>query len=113
LSGVARLVWTCVSSFVGSIGLGGGVFKVDWLVMCNFSGFSSFWAKLAVIDRVSNVAMVVDGVAESEEMMDDFGEEKTAKFAEILPVVASVVLISVFFPFLESAGDRDVATQVE
>jgi hypothetical protein len=92
--------------------LGVGFWGVVLGKMGDFSGFSSFWAKSAAFDRVSRAVEAVGGIVESENVPDDVGEEKTAKFAEILPVVASVVLISKFFPFLESTGDRDVAAQV-
>jgi hypothetical protein len=105
LSGVARLVWTRVPSFVGLKGLGGGVFGVDWLVMCNFSGFSSFWAKLAVIDRVSKAVVTVNGASGFGEVADSVDEEKTAIFGEFSHIFE-------FFLLPESTRDCDMAAWV-
>ena len=57
--------------------------------------------------------VILDSASEFGTVADDVGNEKMAKFWDISLVVAPVVQIIVFFPFLKSAGDRDMATQVE
>jgi len=50
--------------------------------MVEFSRLSSFWAISAIVDRVSKAVMMVEGIVESDEVMDCAGEEKTVIFDE-------------------------------
>lgn len=52
---------------------------------------------------------VVEGIVESERVADDVCEEKLAENGKISLVVAFVVVIFEFFPFLRTAGDCDMA----
>ena len=56
--------------------------------------------------------MVVEDVVGLEEVTDDIGDAKMELFCEISLVVALVMLIFAFFPFLGSAQEWDGATQV-
>lgn len=78
----------------------------------SFSIFSCFWAKLAVLDRVSRAVVTVDGAGEFETVADDVGDAEMANFWDISLVLAPVVSIIAFFLLSESAIDCDVATQV-
>ena len=67
----------------GSEILGAGVFGVFCLEVGVFSSFSSFLSKLAVVDRVPRVAVVVGGAVKFNEATGGAGEEKMVLYGEI------------------------------
>jgi hypothetical protein len=87
---------------------------VVWREIGGISDFWCFWAKLAIVDRVSRAPVMVGSAGKFEGVPDDVGDEKIVMFCEIslASVVALVVHVVVFFSFPGSAGVCDEATQV-
>jgi len=81
--------------------------------MVEFSRLSSFWAISAIVDRVSQDVVVVEGVGGLGEVTDGVGDEKLVFSFEISLVIALVVPIFVFFLLSVSAGDCNMSSQVE
>jgi hypothetical protein len=67
---------------VGSAMLREGVFGIVREEIGEFSSFWCFWAKLADIDRVSSVTVVVECASWFRMIRDGVFEEKTVKFGE-------------------------------
>lgn len=88
--GVGKLVWTLAKLFMCPVVLVGRGFGVVLVEMDNFLIFSCFWAKLAILDRVSRAAVVVDGAIASVEVTDGVGAKKTMIFGEISLIAAAV-----------------------
>ena len=80
--------------------------------MGEFLIFSCFWIKPIIVGHFSGAMIVLEGDVGLEKVAGGVGEEKTAKNGENSLVVAFVVVIFEFFPFLRSVGDRDMATNV-
>ena len=68
--------------FMGPTMLGRGVGRFVWVEMCDFSCFSGFWVKWAVVGRVLGAVMAVEGTDEFEMVQNDVGEEKIVIFDE-------------------------------
>lgn len=94
--GVGKLVWTRATSFMCPVVLGGRGFGVVLVEMDDFPIFSCFWAKLAILDRVSMAAVVVDGAIASVEVTDGVGAKKMVIFGEISLVEP---IFGFFLPF--------------
>lgn len=106
--GVCGLVGTRVTSFACLTMLVAEIFEVVWMENDDFSTFSLFWVKSANVDRVSRAVEVTEGVVESRKATDCVNDENMVLYSEF----SLVRTIFAFSPFLQGAGDCDVATQV-
>lgn len=79
-----------------------------WVEMDEFPTFWCFWAKLAIVDRISRVVVAVEGADVFEIVADDVNNEKTGIFRDI----SLVEPIFAFLLFPGITGDCDVATRV-
>jgi hypothetical protein len=84
--------------------LGTGVWGVVCAEIDEFSTFSCFWAKLAIVDRVSKAVVAVEGEDGFETVAEGVIDEKAEKFCEIS------VVEPIFAFFLSSGSTRDCDT---
>ena len=83
LFSICRVVWTRATSFGCLLVLGEGVWGVFSEKMTEFSTFSCFWVKSAIMDVVLRAVAVVEGTIEFKEVLYSVGEEKTENFVKI------------------------------
>lgn len=80
----AERVLRAATIVVGAEGVGddisssvGVTMEFVWMEMQDFSSFSSFWVKLAVVDRVSRAVVAVDNAMDSNMVVCDCDSKKT------------------------------------
>jgi hypothetical protein len=77
-----------------------------------YSVFSCFWAKLSVIGRISGAGVIGDGAGESDTVKNGVGEEKPMLSDDLSLIRGLEFRFSRFFPFMDGAGDCEVAVWV-